>query len=603
MKIEKSLIIIPALLIIVACQTVHPPSSESDMALEAKVNSDQNLKESEATSAESEDSLSERSSILSLTELREMSKRLENMRHEMYRQRLSNGNDRHRMLEEVEGKLNLPESYGRTVRITPDTGSIKTPPGPMQKIIDRELSMRLRDADVEELLMELSAIEGLNIIADQALTSEQRITVNFEQVPLRELLQYAARNMGLDFQIGRNVIWVTESEDTGGGPKLETRIYNLRKGFIPQRQQAGSDGGGISFGGGDDGEDGELLEVLEELLGGVSPEESVLRFFKNRQLLVLRNTPENLRLAEEVILKFDVIPKQVLIEARFLTVSQKDLNQLGINIESFQMTRPEGESLEQLDFSSIFPTFQEGVDSPALTVSGILGNHEYQATLRALQKLTDAETLSAPRLTLLNNQSAEIRRGSNFYYWEEWELVTGTVIADGSETDDVSRQAIQPVGQPTEIQQGITLRVKVSVGEDGKSIMLSLAPSIKNVDQLNFYGAGTFSSVKRDDAEVGFGNGDDNETSESVGYYLPEVSESSVNTAVAVESGETVVLGGIMEHRVQEELHKVPLLGDLPLIGGIFRRTLISREPRHLLIFVTARVVNPRGEYLEVSEL
>ena len=546
----------------------------------------------------------------SLTELREMIDRLEDGRVDSFQQRRTRDDSRRQIMREVEEGMHLPDTYGRTVRITADETPLRLPPGPMEEIIEREVSLHLREAGLEELIMTLSEIEGLNIIADQALTVEQRVTVNFNQVPLKELLQYLARNMNIDFQIGRNVIWVTESVRPGIKPRLDTRIFNLRKGFIPESQDSGRADQTFAPTGGGGGNDLELVEVLEELLLEDSPEGSLLRFFPNRHLLLVRNSPENLRLAEDIIAEFDAVPRQVLIEARFLTVSQKDLNQLGIDIQEVAMRASVPSSIDSvtttitnLAFSSIFPGFPEGADSPALSISGILGNYEYQATLRALYKLTDAETLSAPRLTLLNNQTAQIRRGSNFYYWEEWEVVTGTIISNGTEAEDVSRHAIQPVGRPTEIEQGITLRVKVSVGHDGQTVLMSLAPSIRNVDQLNFYGAGRFESIRRRDPEDPTGTtGNNDQVTASAGYFLPEVSESSVNTSVAVLSGETVVLGGILENRVQEELHKVPLLGDLPLVGSLFRRTRISREPRHLLIFVTARVVSSSGEFVEVRE-
>ncbi len=599
-RFRTPLVALPLALILASCQTMRSPA-DSDHAASANEVATREPSDLETTD---DPQRPLPAPGFSMAELREMIDRLEQARVDLARHRREEEPSRRRMLEEVEDSMHLPRNYGQTVRISADSRPIRMPPGPMEEVIEREISLHLRNAGIEELVIALSEIEGLNIIADQALTTDQRLTVNFNQVPLKELLQYLARNMGVDFQVGRNAIWITESlEPAVGRPRLETRIFDLRKGFIPQRQSSDTDGGGF---GGEAEEDAELLEALEELLFDNSPEGSVLRLFKNRHLLLIRNTPENLRMAEEIIERFDLIPRQVLIEARFLTVSQKDLNQLGVDIQGVEMSRPQAAAIETAIFSSVFPGFPEGADSPALSVSGILGNHEYQATLRALYKLTDAETLSAPRLTLLNNQSAQIRRGSNFYYWEEWELVTGTVITTGgAEAEDVNRSSIQPVGRPTEIEQGITLRVRVSIGNDGRTILMSLAPSIKNVDQLNFYSAGSFRSIRRDDPENGTGAtpGTPNGTGESVGYFLPEVSESSVNTSVAVASGETVVLGGILENRVQEELHKVPLLGDLPLVGGLFRRTRISREPRHLLIFVTARVVSPDGEYVEIGDL
>ncbi|MBO7619879.1 MAG: hypothetical protein J6T06_05165, partial [Victivallales bacterium] len=75
-----------------------------------------------------------------------------------------------------------------------------------------------------------------------------------------------------------------------------------------------------------------------------------------------------------------------------------------------------------------------------------------------------------------------------------------------------------------------------------------------------------------------------------------------IATSVEVQSGETVVLGGLLEQTKSNEVRKIPLLGDLPIIGFLFRRTIKSYEPKNLLIFVTARIINSRGEFVKVRE-
>ena len=79
---------------------------------------------------------------------------------------------------------------------------------------------------------------------------------------------------------------------------------------------------------------------------------------------------------------------------------------------------------------------------------------------------------------------------------------------------------------------------------------------------------------------------------------LPRTHEQSVTTTVGVQSGETVVLGGMIEQSKKHTVKKIPLLGDLPFIGWLFRRTTTENEPVNLLIFVTATVINDRGEYV-----
>ena len=75
--------------------------------------------------------------------------------------------------------------------------------------------------------------------------------------------------------------------------------------------------------------------------------------------------------------------------------------------------------------------------------------------------------------------------------------------------------------------------------------------------------------------------------------------ERAVATTVEVQSGETVVLGGMIDNKKIRTVKKIPLLGDLPLLGWLFRRTTTQVTPQNLLIFVTANVINSRGEYVK----
>jgi len=83
---------------------------------------------------------------------------------------------------------------------------------------------------------------------------------------------------------------------------------------------------------------------------------------------------------------------------------------------------------------------------------------------------------------------------------------------------------------------------------------------------------------------------------------LPRTHEQSVSTFVKVNSGETVVLGGFVENSTIKKTYKVPLIGDLPLIGWLFTRNSYEDAPTNLLIFVTATVINERGEKVIVRD-
>ena len=79
---------------------------------------------------------------------------------------------------------------------------------------------------------------------------------------------------------------------------------------------------------------------------------------------------------------------------------------------------------------------------------------------------------------------------------------------------------------------------------------------------------------------------------------LPRTHEQTIATAVSINSGETVILGGMVENRETNEVHKIPFLGDIPFIGRLFTHTSKTNEPTNLLIFVTATIIDENGEYV-----
>ena len=124
-----------------------------------------------------------------------------------------------------------------------------------------------------------------------------------------------------------------------------------------------------------------------------------------------------------------------------------------------------------------------------------------------------------------------------------------------------------------------------SIGGDGQSIYLALSPEVNQDVELV-----PFASVS--DAS---GN--------SFEIRLPESRTQSLSTRVIVQSGQTVVMGGVLEREQSTYVEAVPILGKIPLIGAAFRRRTEVDKPRYLLIFVTATLLSESGEFLRYEEI
>ncbi len=550
--------------------------------------------------------------------------------------RLERAIEEEQLLREVRQKMGMPTTYGQTETISQKLEPIEVPPGPMQELVNRKVTMELTEAGVATIVERLSEIQGLNIIADQALIpseggkgedaekaggfmgaknggSGKKLTLHVNDAPLKEVLSYIARNMGIAFHLGKNIIWVTKSEGkTSKGPELETRIYRLRTGAVPTGikgnggMEAPSGGevggeesggffgggttGGSSGGGGNNNKEEELYRALETFLSG-GPDRSLFRLFRTRNLLLVRDTRDRLQLAERLIQAFDEVPMQVLIEARFLSIDHEDLSELGLEIKEGNLG---GDPTLKLGGGALnlIPDLTEGGGTVNLELSGIIGENEYRLLLHALEEYGNARTLSAPRITLLNNHTATIHRGTRRYYY----LVEDFEVESISTGEDEESQRVIPTGSMTKYNFGITLKVRANVGNRAQNILLALRPEIER-----FEGNKSVEIPVVQGQQTTDGNGNGGVEAQTVKVPMPNTSVNSLNSSVVVKSNETVVLGGMIKSVKERNLRKIPLLADIPLLGHLFRYKSTSTKPEHLIIFVTARLVGPSGKFINYN--
>jgi type IV pilus assembly protein PilQ len=313
-----------------------------------------------------------------------------------------------------------------------------------------------------------------------------------------------------------------------------------------------------------------------------------------RNLVVARGTPEQLVVMENIIKEFDLPIQQVLIESRFVTLSKPAFMQLGVLWQT-GTTTPSGVPTDFTGGGAAAGLLNGGNFPQAVTPSGsfvpatglgiqnvftnIIHGSDLTATISALEQSGESQTLSAPRLTVLNNRPASISDGQVQYYYEEYQVAT-TVGQYYTASSWV------PSGKPTKITAGATLNVMASISGDGKSILLALNPSVNTGVQLVPY-----ATLTQPSSIAGGSNS-------SFTITLPTYRTQELSTRLVVKSGETVVMGGVLEREKTLYVESVPVLGDIPILGALFRRRTDVDTPRYLLIFVTATIVKDTGEFL-----
>jgi len=503
-------------------------------------------------------------------------------------------------VDQIEKAPWIPDSYGKTVREKGPLFDYESTKGRMFKTVEKEVTVHLDNVPLETLLLTLSTNTGVNIVADKSLSAlTNKLNVHLDKVKLGDFFHYVGRNYALQFQVGDELVWIVDATSTN---KLyeETRFYPLRKGFVmpaefgsPEANKTTQTAGPVTT----------VTEVqkFNKFVNDEAPtlpslERAITNLFKGskyfidyeRNLVVATGTPEQLDVMEKIIKWFDTPVQQVLIEARFVTISKPAFLQLGVLWQSGGTLSTPG---NPMDFTGLvnnqnFPNAisASGVVSPAVgggiqqVFTNVLSANGLSATISALEQSGESQTLSAPRLTVLNNRPAMISEGQVQYYYEEY-------TAAATVGQYYTSASILPAGKPTKITAGATLNVVASISGDGKSILLALNPKVNTQVLLQTYT--TISQVTTT------GN-----APTTFDIKLPTYTTEELNTRMAVKSGETVVMGGVLQRQKTAYVESVPVLGDIPIIGALFRRRTEIDSPQYLLVFVTATIVKDTGEFL-----
>jgi type IV pilus assembly protein PilQ len=399
------------------------------------------------------------------------------------------------------------------------------------------------------------------------------------------------RNYNLQFQTGPELVWVV---DAGSSNRLMevTRYYKLRNGFVLPAQFGPTEvlrtttttGPTVTVNENTKftkfvNDDAPTLPAIEKAITNLFVGKYYIDYERNQ--IMARGTPEQLEVLERIIKEFDQPIQQVLIEARFVTLSKPAFQQLGVLWETGRPTSVTPRTPQ--DFTGLVGsqninnlgrglqyTFTNVLDEPTLT-----------ATISALEQTGESQTLSMPRLTVLNNRPATINDGKVQYYYEEYQ-VKQTV------QQYYTASSFVPAGKPTKITSGAELNVLASISGDGRHILLALNPRVNTDVQLVPF------------ATLYDNTGGTNYNSFTIS--LPQYRTQELNTRVVVKSGETVVMGGVLERQRSTLVEAVPILGNLPVFGPLFRRRTEVDTPRYLFVFVTATIVTESGEFLKYDE-
>jgi len=499
-------------------------------------------------------------------------------------------------LEMIEATPYVPETFGKKVTKKGLLFDAQSEKGRMFELLKTKVSIEVENISIQQILFELGKKEDINFVADQEMEPlQQKLTLKLNDVRLNELLEYIARNTGVKFQVGDELIWVIDGK---ASKELieETRFYRLRKGFIVPAQFGPDETVSVTTTPAEGPSVTRETTTYQKFVNdsksqNPSISEAIEKFFKGefmidyeRNIIVATGTPSQFELLEKIIAEFDRAIQQVLIEARFITISEAAFLDLGFRWAS---SIGKGSVKDQTGISQGNISSQEGMIT-RITLKNvfdndsILENADLTAVLSALEQSGESQLLSSPRLTLLNNRPGKINDGEVNYYYEQFAIEEKFL---GNENNFSTSARLVPTGKPSKITAGVSLDVVASIGGDGQSILLALHPVVnQNVSYVSLDGQTVDQLDETDNNQMQI--------------FLPKWRTQELSTRVVVGSGQSIMMGGVLQREQRTVVESVPILGNIPGLGAFFRKRATLDKPRYLLIFVTATLIDEDGSFI-----
>ncbi|MFW6158470.1 MAG: hypothetical protein ACOC8E_03845, partial [Planctomycetota bacterium] len=517
------------------------------------------------------------------------------------------------MLAETErlASPDVPDVKVKRPEIEPEATVLSPEEIALEKKLNEKVSMDLIDAPLSYVLDLLTRAVGMNIIVDPAAVQDKVITINVHNTSVREVLDFITRSTNVTYTKTQSSIYVTTPDQ----PMLELRIIRLSKGLTdalqdvtPKAQQGGGDQqqqqqqqqqGGA--GGAKPSGTSDMERLLEEIEMGLIDWPAGSRYYldRKRNVLFLRSTAAVCDKVQEMIKVLDENPIQVKVTTRFIEIDAEDFKDLGINWNvtgNYALTREGGEDQLVVDagtgttFDPRVATEAEDAVSSAdgftFGLTGILTNPQFQATMKTLRAKFKGRVINAPSVTATSNSPAKFIESKDLWYVDDYRIDrTDLTGAEGVETSE-------PIVVPEfrrDASTGFSLTVTPSIGRDSRDITLLIEPIFrrKSLDSI------TQPVVLPEGLQQ----------KEAIALERPVVVDRRIWVKVTVRDGYHVVLGGMVNSSKKEIESKVPILGDIPFLGWAFKRTSLRDVRKHLIIIVSARILDSRGyKYLTEEE-
>ncbi|WP_416307067.1 type IV pilus secretin PilQ [Neptunicella sp. SCSIO 80796] len=406
------------------------------------------------------------------------------------------------------------------------------------------ISLDFQDVPVRQVLQIIAQVNGFNLVTTDSVTGN--VTISLSGVPWDQALSMILKIKGLDKRLEGNILLIAPAEELSAREAQQLQSKQQVAELAPLMSANMQ----INY-----AKAGDIATILKSTEGGILSPRGSVSVDDRTNIVLIKDTAESIEQARNMINALDIPVKQVLIESRMVTVRDNVTDELGVRwgISDQQGSDGYSGSLEGAETigGGTIPSLTDRLNVN-LPVSGAAGRFGINIArladgtildleLSAMEQENKGEIIASPRLTVANQHDAYIEQGTEIPY----------VQATSSGATSVEfKKAV------------LSLKVTPHITPDNRIILDLVITQDTRGDTV------------------------DTSTGPAVAIDTQEIS-----TQVLVENGETIVLGGIFQRNATNATTKVPVLGDIPLLGHLFKKNQNINEKRELLIFVTPKII------------
>lgn len=405
-----------------------------------------------------------------------------------------------------------------------------------------KLSLNFQDIDVRSVLQLIADFTNLNLVASD--TVQGNITLRLQNVPWDQALDLVLKTRGLDKRQVGNVLLIAPADEIAARERQELESKKQIAELAPLRREL------IQVNYAKASDIAKLFQSVTDAEATVGEERGSVTVDDRTNSIIAYQTQDRLDELRRIVAQLDIPVRQVMVEARIVEANVDFDKELGVQWRGIGLgegkvvvggTNSLEKGTDPLEFQAgTFVDMAASGRTAGLNLGFITDNTLLDLELSAMEKTGNGEIISQPKVVTSDKETAKILKGTKIPYQE----------ASSSGATSV-----------TFAEANLSLEVTPQITPDNRVIM-----EVKvNKDAADFSNqvAGT-----------------------------PSIQTNEVNAKVLVSDGETIVIGGIFSNTQSKAVDKVPLLGDIPYIGRLFRRDVVQDSKSELLVFLTPRIMN-----------